>query len=378
MAPRLENKIFWPVLVSIAVILIARNWSRLTFPPQFICLLAYLGFAGMSSFWAFKPDLSMQRFILQAMLLTCVVFPAMLAAPTADTIRGLFICFGVACLLNIPFVATQEPIYLEGIDVGYAGYFSFKGILGQCAAIAFLLALYEMLHSGRRRVMGVIVIAVATALLILSKSKGSLALAIIAPILASAALHVSKRLHVSLVVILLPIPITYWVFTKLVGNLISRISWHLYGNYTLSGRTYIWDFANSQIAQKPLFGWGYQSFWLEGTDAPSVVNAWGWIKRLPNAHSGYMDRTMLEMGYIGFFLLIAFLLGSRTDWSGLTKRPASRMVPADARALRHTCEYSRKRMDAWHGYAVADVPHSSLPRRLDIGRCPRTIVSHSQ
>jgi O-antigen ligase len=30
------------------------------------------------------------------------------------------------------------------------------------------------------------------------------------------------------------------------------------------------------------------------------------VKDMPNAHNGYLD-TMLEMGYVGFFLLVAFI-----------------------------------------------------------------------
>ena len=40
--------------------------------------------------------------------------------------------------------------------------------------------------------------------------------------------------------------------------------------------------------------------------APSIVDAPGWVKDMPNAHNGYLD-TMLEMGYVGFLLLLAFI-----------------------------------------------------------------------
>ena len=56
---------------------------------------------------------------------------------------------------------------------------------------------------------------------------------------------------------------------------------------TFTGRTIIWDFARYEIARRPLLGWGYQSFWLVGPDAPSIVDAPGWVKDMPNAHNGY-------------------------------------------------------------------------------------------
>src|SRR5262249_14795989 len=56
MTPRPENKIVWPLLAAISVFLALRNWSRLTWPPHIICLLAYLVLAGASVLWAFKPE----------------------------------------------------------------------------------------------------------------------------------------------------------------------------------------------------------------------------------------------------------------------------------------------------------------------------------
>ena len=89
----------------------------------------------------------------------------------------------------------------------------------------------------------------------------------------------------------------------------NRVSYMLYGDSTFTGRTIIWDFAQYEIARRPLLGWGYQSFWLVGPDAPSIVEAPGWVKMMPNAHNGYYD-TMLEMGYVGYALLVTFIIAT--------------------------------------------------------------------
>jgi O-antigen ligase len=44
-----------------------------------------------------------------------------------------------------------------------------------------------------------------------------------------------------------------------------------------------------------------------GPDAPSIVDAPGWVKMMPNSHNGYYD-TMLELGYVGLTLLLIFLV----------------------------------------------------------------------
>src|SRR5262245_27549632 len=63
--PRPENRIFWPAMAAISVVLAARNRSRLTLAPHIICLLAYLAFAGASVLLAFRPESSFIRFIQQ-------------------------------------------------------------------------------------------------------------------------------------------------------------------------------------------------------------------------------------------------------------------------------------------------------------------------
>jgi O-antigen ligase len=206
-------------------------------------------------------------------------------------------------------VLTQEPIISNKLIIGYPGYFSFKGVLGECAAIAFLLSLRELLYSGWRRALGIIVMVVAIWLMLVSQSKGSLGLAIVAPSLAGLALIIGKKIRISPAIVLLPIPVCYAVLSLTVSNLAERISWHLYKNYTLSERTIIWDFANFEIARKPLFGWGYQSFWLVGLDGPSIIDAPGWVKHMPSAHNGYLD-TQLEMGYVGLAFLITFIIAT--------------------------------------------------------------------
>jgi exopolysaccharide production protein ExoQ len=308
---RPENRIFWPAMAAISVVLAVRNRSRLgrpTLPPPIICLLAYLAFAGASTQWAFRPELSFIRFLQEVMVVTSIVLPAMLAVRTTDMMRGVFLVLAFASILNVFFVLGNSPSAVM-TSHGYPGYFTGKNLLGEFAAIAVLLALHEMLYPGLRRALGVIVVVIATSLLFLSNSKTAFALALFVPLLAKLTLITGKRLRISLAIVLLSIPICYLVLSTVFSFNMNRGSYMLYGDPTFSGRTIIWDFAQSEIARRPLLGWGYQSFWLVGSDAPSVVDAPGFIKAMPNAHNGYYD-TMLEMGYVGYALLLIFIIAT--------------------------------------------------------------------
>src|SRR6516164_11295569 len=311
---RPENRIFWPAIAAISVVLALQNRSqlgRVTWPPQIICLFAYLAFAGASVLWAFSPERSLIRFVQQVMIVTSIVLPAMLAARTADMMRGLFLCFAFASILNVFFVfggsATIVPYGSMGlVNIGYQGYFLGKNYLGECAAVAFLLSFHEMLCRGWRRALGIIVVVIATLLVFLSDSKTALGLAFISPFLAILTLVARKITRISPAIILLSIPFCYVVLSSVSNFNMDRVSYMLYGDSTFTGRTIIWDFANYEIGRRPLLGWGYQSFWLVGPDAPGITDAPGWIKSLPSAHNGYVD-TILETGYVGFALFMIFI-----------------------------------------------------------------------
>jgi len=316
---RPENRIFWPAMTAITVALAAQNRSRLgrsTLPPHLICLFAYLAFAGASVLWAFSPDRSLIRFVQQVMVITSIVLSAMLSARAADMIRGLFLCFAFALILNIPFVlggyVTIVPYASSHgsalVNIGYQGYFIGKNYLGECAALALLLSFHEMLYRGWRRAFGFIIAVVAIILLFLSSCKTALGLALISPFLAVFTLITRKITRLSPAIILLSIPLCYILLSSVSNFNMDRISYILYGDSTLTGRTIIWDFAQYEIDRRPFLGWGYQSFWLV-PGSPAVLDALGWVKMMPNSHNGYYD-TMLEMGYVGLAFLLVFILAT--------------------------------------------------------------------
>lgn len=313
---RPENKIFWPAMAVIAVIFAAQNASRvarLRLPLHLVCFLFYFAFAGASITWAYKPEISFIRFAQQAMIVISILLPALLAARTVDMMFGLFIAFAISMVLNTYFILTAPlPVFAEGATWGYTGYFLGKNSLGQCAGIALLLSFHEMLRSGRRRVWGIVVAIIAASVLYLSHSKTSIAVALLAPCLALIALFpgfmlLGKKLRISPAAMILIIPFCYIVLSNVSGFNMYRVSYIIYGDPTFTGRTFIWDYVSTEIARRPLLGWGYQSFWLVGPDGPSYLNARGWIRSMPHSHSGYLD-SMVELGYVGFTLLLIFII----------------------------------------------------------------------
>jgi O-antigen ligase len=71
---------------------------------------------------------------------------------------------------------------------------------------------------------------------------------------------------------------------------------------TLTGRTGIWSATIDSIVKRPLFGYGYQAFWL-GLEGESyrVILAVSWL--LAQAQNGFIDVT-LEMGAVGLAIVL--------------------------------------------------------------------------
>jgi exopolysaccharide production protein ExoQ len=312
---RPENRIVWPALAGISIVLAVRNHSRIgkiSLPPHIVCLLAYLAFAGASVLWAFDPGTSFIRFMQQVLIITSIVLPAMLADRTTDMMRGLFLCFAFAAVLNLFFVLGRPPS-----KFGYEGYFLDKNLLGELAAITLIFSLHEVLYPGVRRGFGIIIVLVVTLLLLLSKSRTSLGLALFAPLLAGVTLALVKILRVSPMVVLLYIigliASSYALFSSLFGFNIDDVTQFLFGDPTFTKRTWIWAFVLQMIERRPLLGWGYQSFWLVGPKVQSVVQPQdimtSWIGGMAHSHNGYLD-AMLEMGVGGLALLVIFIIAT--------------------------------------------------------------------
>jgi O-antigen ligase len=311
MESRIEPRIVWPALAGIAIIMAFRNRDQLRhmeWPPHILFLIAYMSLAGVSALWAFDLSISLKRFIQQLLIITSVVVPPLFAYRRPDILRATFICYAIGGVLNVFFVLGNSPEIVKYYS-GFPGYFMGKNSLGEFAAAMFLLSLHEFRYKGLRRFFAICIGIIAINLLVMSDSKTAFALALLMPPLAALILFASRQMRISPAIVLSAIPIGFIIFSAITGISTNRISYMIYGDSSFTGRTVIWEFAKLEISQRPLLGWGYQSFWLVGPTAPSVLDAPGWVKHMPNAHNGYYD-TLLETGYIGLILLLGLIFST--------------------------------------------------------------------
>lgn len=96
---------------------------------------------------------------------------------------------------------------------------------------------------------------------------------------------------------------------------------------TLTGRTLLWRWANTIIADNPILGSGYQAFWYEGNPYARVIwqeQGMGWRPGL-NFHNQWYEMAA-QLGYVGLaatFIPFLIVLSDVIRWAVRTPSPES-------------------------------------------------------
>jgi exopolysaccharide production protein ExoQ len=299
---RIENILFWPILAVLVLTLVFQNRSHINSrffrSVPIASLVGYLVFAAASVTWAFSPDYAFSRLVVQVLALTVVVAPYALPARGKYAIPGVYLCYALALAISAVYVLTTPPS-----PIGHPGYFTHKQELGLLAAIGIILASYEILQPGWRRIVAFAMIGLGFWLVFESESKSAVAFAIIALVASWLMLMLCKRTRLTPAFIVAAIVVA----SMFVSNPIERLGYRMYGDATLTGRTGIWGFIDYQTSHKPWFGWGFHSYYFVPNSPQNAAP--GYIREMPSSHSGYRE-LKLETGRIGYWIFLVFIFSS--------------------------------------------------------------------
>jgi exopolysaccharide production protein ExoQ len=299
---RVENILFWPAAAALTLTLVFQNRTRIDYrfllSMPILSLIAYLVFAAASVAWAYSPDFAFSRVVVQVLVVIVVVVPYALPIRVKYTIPGVHLCYVTALAINAVYVLTTPPS-----PIGALGYFPHKQGLGLFGAVGIILSSYELLHRGWRRLVALIGIGLGFWLVFESQSKSALALALVAITLSGPILLLCKKTRLTPAFIVAAVVVA----SMFVSNPVERIGYRLYGDPTLTGRTGIWAFINTQISHRFWLGWGFHSYYLVPNSPQN--EAPGYIRYMPSSHSGYME-LKLETGRIGYWIFLVFIYSS--------------------------------------------------------------------
>jgi O-antigen ligase len=305
--PGLLNRLFFPGLAALSVILMIAERHRLgRFRLFGLCLIvAFFGYLGLTAAWALAPMTTLTRLSLHILLLIGLA-PALLLAERMDDILRPMVWVAVAAVaVNVLSVAVVPTT-----SIGFPGIYPHKNTLGANAAIAGLFAVYALTRADHRmRLAGFLTLPAIAGLMIISESKTSLGILLLAPPAAILAVAVRRRLRIALpiLMVVLTIPAAFLLGGGFSGFDYRDVSRVVSGDPTFTGRTDLWKFSAAHIAERPLTGWGFQSFWGIGPASPAARMTDTFIAHTPHSHNGYLDMA-LEGGLIASVLFLMIIL----------------------------------------------------------------------
>jgi exopolysaccharide production protein ExoQ len=299
---RVENILFWPMAAFLTLAVVFYNRSQIDYrffrSLPMMALIAYLLYAAASVTWAYNSDISFSRLAVEVLGIIVVVLPFAIPVDTKQTLKVVHLCYVLALLVSAGFVLMTPPS-----PIGHPGYFVHKQLLGLLAAVGIILSSYELLQRGWRRYVGAVAVGLAFWLVVESQSKSAIALAFVAVFSSWLLLLLCKKMRLTPAYFVAAVVIASF----LVQSPVEKLGYRLYGDGSLSGRTGIWGFIETQVSHRPWLGWGFHSYWFVPNSPHNAAP--GYIRDMPSSHSGYLE-LRLETGRIGYGIFLVFIFSS--------------------------------------------------------------------
>jgi exopolysaccharide production protein ExoQ len=297
------------LMIATSLALFARGFRKnRTIGLSGVLALVAVGFLFLSMLWSIDPESTMRR----AFLYLFIVLGAIGVANnvSGDEFMDLLAatCFIAAIaslvLLVVSPGAARMPDSFSGGDMmpnarELRGIFSHKNLLGQVMAAGALASLHGIRAGGRRRFRNLIMFVTFVGVGLASESATSM-FAIAAYCACSGIMAVMRRgpagRLIGAILIVILAPIAAWAIVDM-DSLLTMIG----KDPTLTGRTDLWVYVLGDIAEKPMFGWGFSAFWPDSPAAIEISNALKWS--VPQAHNGLLE-ILLEVGFVGLAIFI--------------------------------------------------------------------------
>ena len=274
--------------------------------------------AALSAIWSDDPQTS---FRLSFAFCMWTLFGCYLAAryTAKQLLFHLGVAFGIVALASLA-TGVLAPGY--GLESGYnagawRGVFTTKNVLGEMMLLAAVV--FGSLARGavRFRVLAVLGLILAIAMIALAKATAALLILAVLVITIPIVLTFRRNNAIAALILCCLLALSAAASVLLVErDLVLSV---LGKDATMTGRTILWRQVVSHISDRPLLGHGYGAFW-EATSAASerVRTAVGWDT--PHSHNGLLD-VWLDLGLIGVLSLLAgFALALGRAWTGLRAR----------------------------------------------------------
>lgn len=295
----------WLPLVAIDYRRVLGNYTH------YLWLFAFALLACLSAFWSQAPGVTARAGLQYLSHVVCALI-AMRVVNTRTLVRGGLIGTGLVLFYSLAFgVYHLDP--LDG-TYSFVGAFASKNQLGFYASLAVLFAfaaLFLGVERGVWRLVAVGCVLVALYCLKASQSATSVLTTVVVAGLCIAlrALEMLAPRHRKMLFLALAVFTVMLGLAVIYGGGYEMILGAFGKDATLTGRTYLWQQGIATAGEAPLFGIGYQAFWVQGfAEAERLWAAFFIAGRSGfHFHNTFIAATV-ETGLIGCLLLSMVLL----------------------------------------------------------------------
>lgn len=280
-------------------------------PARYLWIFAFAGFCFLSSFWSAAPSISIRASVQYLTHVLCALI-VLRTVRIEELAKGALI----GCLLVLIYSMLFGYYAYDPMDGTYSfvGAFSSKNQLGFYASLGLLFTYCSAMVLRQ----GILWLGVAgltgaiSAYSIMASQSATSVLTTFVIIAAVAALQVLCRLAPNMRKLIFFGGLIIGVLgigAALTGGAADAILGLFGKDSTLTGRTYLWAQGLEAARQHPIFGIGYQAYWVQGF--PDAERLWEDFYIASRSgfhfHNTYIETTV-ETGVVGLVVLILTLL----------------------------------------------------------------------
>ena len=275
-------------------------------------ILALAAFA-ISAIHSSYPDVAGRRLLLavfnifQASVLLLLPagrehFARLLAIAAIAVLAACY--FGVAFIPQLS-IHQATDVAEPGLAGDWRGFFTHKN--GAGAGMVLLIFIGIFVYRTWNKLAGILIAILAGIFLYFTHSKSSTNLLPIVLLLSFLIPRLRSPLLALMAILGVPFLLNLLSLGSVIFAPIHGLIEHLMTDPTFTGRNVIWRFALDHVAQRPLFGFGYESFW----GMPNLVAEWNYLEswgyRASDAHNGYLNLAVTT-GLLGLALALWWLI----------------------------------------------------------------------
>ena len=313
----LDRAVFTTLILLAIVILVLRAFNWGSFFARNISLVVLLIFALISVVWSDFAFVAFKRWFrdLGNYLVILVVMSDLYPLEAANTVLRrlgyVLISLSVLLVKYFPEIGMQYSYWTgAAMFVGPTTGKNMLGVLCLVSGIFFFWDLMTRWHDRKdratRRILMVNVAFIGMTLWLLTlagSATSSLCLTVGCLVIVAAKTNTFQR-HPGFLKFMIRTTFCIYLVLAFGFDINGELAGSVGRDPSLTGRSNIWA-AVLSTHTNPIIGTGYESFWL----GPRLEHVWKLAGQVNEAHNGYLE-IYLNLGLIGDFLLVAFMLAS--------------------------------------------------------------------